>query len=63
VRAHAWPGSVSDNLLQREKEKLLKHRFDLEDQIRVRVKERGRDEMLMSEVEKQLNKKFISAKV
>ena len=45
--------------LQREKEKLLKHRFDLEDQIRVRVKERGRDEMLMSEVEKQLNKKFI----
>ena len=46
-------------VLQREKEKLLKHRFDLEDQIRVRVKERGRDEMLMSEVEKQLNKKFI----
>ena len=50
-------------MLQREKEKLLKHRFDLEDQIRARVKERGRDEMLMNEVEKQLNKKFIAAKV
>jgi hypothetical protein len=35
-------------------------RFDLEDQIRVRVKERGRDELTMSEVEKQLNKKFIA---
>jgi hypothetical protein len=50
-------------MLQREKEKLLKHRFELEDQIRVRVKERGRDEMLMSEVEKKLNKKFIASKV
>ncbi len=56
-------GPSADELLQKEKEKLLKHRFDLEDQIRVRVKERGRDEMLMSEVEKQLNKKFIAAKV
>ena len=37
-------------------------RFDLEDQIRGRVKERGRDELTMSEVEKQLNKKFIAAK-
>jgi hypothetical protein len=56
-------GTIADEFLQREKEKLLKHRFDLEDQIRVRVKERGRDEMLMSEVEKQLNKKFIATKV
>jgi hypothetical protein len=38
----------------------LEHRYNLEDQIRVRVKERGRDALIMTEMEKKLNKKFIS---
>lgn len=42
------------------KRKLLEHRYNLEDQIRVRVKERGRDALIMTEMEKKLNKKFIS---
>jgi len=41
------------------KRKLLEHRYNLEDQIRVRVKERGRDALNMTEMEKKLNKKFI----
>jgi hypothetical protein len=42
------------------KRKLLEHRYNLEDQIRVRVKERGRDALIMTEMEKKLNKKFIN---
>jgi hypothetical protein len=41
------------------KRKLLEHRYNLEDQIRVRVKERGRDALIMTEMEKKLNSKFI----
>ena len=42
------------------KRKLLEHRYNLEDQIRVRVKERGRDALIMTEMEKKLNSKFIT---
>jgi len=45
----------------KNKAKQLKHRIELENQIRGRVRLRGRDELLMSESEKKFNKKLLES--